>query len=153
VMSKYFRMRLAEAAQPEILPVGFKIISYYPALHRDKIPLIYSDSFQEEPWAEDWDSFAGFDPKGVFLAVDTKTDELVGFIISYERENYGYISVVAIIPKWRRKGVASCLIKTAIRRFGIMEIETILVDVEEGNTPGVNLYTKAGFAVKEMFEE
>ncbi len=152
-MSKYFRLKLAKAIEAEISPTDYKIVSYSPALHHGKIPYVYSDSFQKQPWADDWDSFLGFDPEGVFLAVDAKTGTLIGFIVSYCKENYGYISVVAVIPGWRRKEVASSLIGTAIKRFRSMKIETVKVDAEEINTPALNLYKKAGFVVEETFED
>jgi ribosomal protein S18 acetylase RimI-like enzyme len=152
-MSKYFRMKLAQAREPEISPSGFKIVSYSPALHHDKIPYVYSDSFQKEPWDEEWDTFIGFDPEGVFIAVDAGTGKYIGFTISYCKGDYCYISIVAVIPEWRRKGVASSLIKTVIKRLRSMKKEMVRVDVEERNTPAVNLYKKAGFVVEETFEE
>jgi ribosomal protein S18 acetylase RimI-like enzyme len=152
-MAKYFRLKLAQARETETSPTDFQIASYSPALHHDKIPYIYADSFQKRPWEDDWDTFIGFDPEGVFIAVDAGTGKYIGFIISYCKGDYCYISVVAVIPKWRRKGVASSLIKTAIERFGSVKIETVRVDVEQINTPAINLYKKAGFVVEETFED
>ncbi len=152
-MSKYFRMKLAGTFGPDITPAGFRIVSYCPALHHNEIPFIYAESFHEAPWDDDWDTFLGFDSEGVFIAVDAGTGKYIGFIISYSKEDYGYISIVAVIPKWRKKAVASSLIRTAIQRFGSMKMETVRVDVEEINTPAINSYKKAGFVIAETFEE
>ena len=152
-MTKFLRMEFVGSFQSETSPSEFQIISYCPSLHHDKIPLIYSASFKEKSWGSDWDNFPEFDPNSVFLAVDIKTDEPIGYVISFKRDNFGYISVVAVIPKWQRRGVASTLIKTAVQHFHSLKIKTIKIDVEETNILAIKVYEKIGFIVIETFED
>ncbi|MFI5274018.1 MAG: GNAT family N-acetyltransferase [Ktedonobacterales bacterium] len=61
-----------------------------------------------------------------------------------------YISSVAVLPAYRRRGIARRLVEATIaearRRGGKM----VVLDVIEGNTPAIDLYLKLGF---ERFDE
>jgi ribosomal protein S18 acetylase RimI-like enzyme len=146
-------MELVDSFQAETSSSEFQIISYCPSLHHDKIPLIYSASFEERSWDGDWDNFSEFDPNGVFLAINIKTNEPIGYVISFTRDNFGHISVVAVMPNWQRRGVASALIKAAVEHFCSLKIKTIKIDVEETNIPAIKVYEKVGFIVIEKFED
>lgn len=152
-MKKYFRMELENPFPSEISPTEFRIVAYSPSLHHNKIPSLYWNCFKEKSWDNNWDSFPEFDPNGVFLAIDNKTTELTGLIVSFKRKGFGYISVVAVVPKWRRKGVASSLLKTVINRFHSLNIKTVKIDAETMNPSAVNLYKKTGFTVGETLED
>lgn len=152
-MTKFLRMELAGSFQAEISSSEFKIISYCPSLHHDKIPLIYSASFKKEPWGSDWDNFPEFDPNSVFLVVNIETSEPIGYVISFKKDNFSYISIVAVIPKWQRRGVASDLIKPAVQHFRSSKIKKIKIDVEETNIPAIKVYEKVGFIFIETFED
>ena len=144
-MTKFLRMEFVGSFQSETSPSEFQIISYCPSLHHDKIPLIYSASFKEKSWGSDWDNFPEFDPNSVFLAINIETNEPIGYVISFKRGDSGYISVVAVMPKWQRRGVASALIRAAVQHFRSSKIKTIKIDVEETNIPAMKIYEKIGF--------
>ena len=131
-MTKFLRMEFMGSFQAETSPSEFQIISYCPSLHHDKIPLIYSTSFKEKSWGSDWDNFPEFDPNSVFLAINIETNEPIGYVISFKRDNFGYISVVAVIPNWQRRGVASALIKAAVHHFCSLKIKTIKIMIAPG---------------------
>lgn len=152
-MTKFLRMEFVGSFQSETSPSEFQIISYCPSLHHDKIPLIYSASFKEKSWGSDWDNFPEFDPNGVFLAINIETNEPIGYVISFKRGNFGYISVVAVIHKWQRRGVASALIRAAVQHFLSSKIKKIKIDVEETNIPAIKVYEKIGFIVIETFKD
>ncbi len=66
---KLYRMELSIRSQVPTAPQSIEIIRYCSFLHRNHIPQIYSESFGEEPWTDDWEDFDKFDPNGVFLAI------------------------------------------------------------------------------------
>ncbi len=152
-MTKFFRMEFKGSSQSKTSSNEFQIIPYCSSLHHDKIPFIYAASFKDKPWDTDWDTFSEFDPSGIFLVMNTETKELVGYVISFKRKNFGYISVVAVIPNWQRHGVASALIRTAIQYLHSLNIETLKIDVEEKNIQAKELYKKTGFIIVETFED
>jgi len=68
-------------------------------------------------------------------------------------KDFGYISVVAVMPEYRRRGVASALISTAIRYLKSLGLSLVKIDVYTTNTPAIEAYTKLGFQVIDAFEE
>jgi len=152
-MKKLFRMELVSDIAPTAPPESTRIVAYCPSLHRGRIPLIYAEAFGEKPWPDDWDDFDEFDPKGIFLATDPPTDKIIGYVISFRRKDFGYISVLAVLPTYRRQGIASALIKTAIQYLRSLGVSAVRVDVHVTNTPAIQAYKKLGFEVVDTFKE
>jgi len=134
-------------------PQKISIIPYSPEQHHEAIRYIYSEAFGENPWPADWDAFDEFDPKGVFVASHTQTGEPVGYVISFKRRDFGYISVVAVIPEFQRQGIASGMINAAVDYLQSLHLRKVAIDVYATNTPAVEAYKKMGFRVVETFEE
>ena len=149
---KLFRMKLCGTPKGRTSPPQIDIVPYYSLLHHEAIRCIYSKAFAEDPWPADWDAFDEFDPKGVFVASHTQTDTPVGYVISFRRRNFGYISVVAVIPGFRRQWIASALIRTAIVYLRSLNLGDVVIDVYVTNTAAVEGYKKMGFRVVETFE-
>jgi len=124
------------------------ILSYREKIHKEILPVIYSKAFTDEPWKDDWDTFESFDPAGVFLAVDSTYSTPVGFIISFLVENYGYISVLAVIPEYQNMGYGEMLLGKAIEYLSRKGSKKICIDVEETNFNAIKLYEKNGFSRK-----
>jgi len=55
------------------------------------------------------------------------------------------ISTVVVNPRFKRKGIATKMIETALKIAKERKIEIVKIDVEAKNTPAVKLYLKAGF--------
>jgi len=109
---------------------------------------LYGAAFNEEPWPADWPDFAGFDAGGVFLARDR--GELVGFVVSFvrpQRPDQGYISVVATAPSYRRRGIATALIHSAVERLWRRGCQEVMIDVAAQNLPARGAYEQCGFRV------
>ena len=71
-------------------------------------------------------------------------DTLVGFLdysVMYEKIEINYIF---IINEYRRKGIASNLIKYVIDNY---DFENITLEVNVNNTNAINLYKKLGFKI------
>jgi len=59
----------------------------------------------------------------------------------------GHIVSVAVLPKYRRKGVAQALIAKATEGMLAYNAKQCFLEVRVTNTPAVNLYKKLGFDV------
>lgn len=152
-MTKFFRMEFKGACEPPAASGEFRVIPYSRDPHHEEIPLIYANSFKEKAWGKDWDNISEFDPKGVFLAEAGESGELIGYVVSFKRKDFGYISVVAVKTDWRKRGVASALIKTAVAYLHSLSLKTVKIDVEEKRVPAIELYKKIGFSVVETLED
>jgi len=130
------------------------IIRHYSAKrHHESIRSVYGRSFGTDPWPSDWDRFDEFDPDGAFVAEDAETAEAVGYVLSFRRADYGYISVAAVAPEHHRRGIGFALVKTAVRYLRGLGLREIRIDAYVDSTPAVNLYRKVGFEVEKTFED
>jgi ribosomal-protein-alanine N-acetyltransferase len=83
--------------------------------------------------------------KEVHLAV-TK-DEIVGFVIIQMSGAFtGYIQMVAVMPKWRNKGIGSKLIKFAENRI-FRKKPNVFMCVSSFNKKAQKLYNKLGYEI------
>jgi ribosomal protein S18 acetylase RimI-like enzyme len=79
-----------------------------------------------------------------FLVAEADS-EVVGTTIVNSRGKVGYISAVMVHPDYRRKGVATRLMKNAIEYVQKKRMSRAVLHVESTNTPAISLYTKLGF--------
>ncbi|MEW6217217.1 MAG: GNAT family N-acetyltransferase [Candidatus Bipolaricaulota bacterium] len=114
---------------------------------------LYGAAFGDAPWPEDWDRFERFDPHGVFVARNADTDHAVGFCVSFCRDAFGYISVVAVLPECRRAGVASALVHAACAYLRGLGLAAVKVDAFTDSLPAVHLYEHMGFTVESTFPD
>jgi ribosomal protein S18 acetylase RimI-like enzyme len=56
-----------------------------------------------------------------------------------------YVASIAVYPEFRGRGVATALLLDAERRAQKAKAHRLVLDVEAGNSPAVNLYRKIGF--------
>ncbi|MFC1746187.1 GNAT family N-acetyltransferase [Candidatus Riflebacteria bacterium] len=133
--------------------MSIDIVPYSKASNHVEIPHLYAQAFGETPWPLHWDEFDGFDPQSVFMAKDCSTGKTVGFVIGFRRDDFGYISVVAVIPAFRRRNIATALIKEAIEYLGSLQLTEIMIDVEVENYAAVEVYRKLGFEILRTFTE
>ena len=130
-------------------PPGYRIDPYRPDRHHPVIPATYGEAFGAEPWSSDWHAFEEFNPEGAFLAVEVASGAGVGFVLCFQRNEYGYISVVAVDPAHQRIGLASALVSTAVDYLGSLGLEAVRIDAWEDSPPGVACYEGLGFTVFE----
>ncbi len=141
---EFIRLHLSELTNFDVSE-NIVIIKYDSKIHHDLIPLLYSEGFNDNPWSNDWDNIKEFDSDGVFLLRDKNKDIYIGFAISFNRDNYGYISVVTILPKYRNNGYARILLKQCVKYLKSIGIKEIIIDVKADNIIALNLYKKIGF--------
>jgi [ribosomal protein S18]-alanine N-acetyltransferase len=75
----------------------------------------------------------------------TKGRTLAGFILSRMAADEAEILSVAVAARWRGRGLARRLLDLNLRRLAGLGVRTVFLEVEEGNTPALRLYDRAGF--------
>jgi ribosomal-protein-alanine N-acetyltransferase len=117
--------------------------------HRDhdRIPEIYAAAFGRPPWPNEWEQFDHFDPSGVFVAESSDSGAGVGFAICFRRGTAGYISVVAVRPEYRRRGIASALVRAAADYLASLGLRLLRIDAYADAPAAVATYRSLGFEV------
>jgi ribosomal-protein-alanine N-acetyltransferase len=73
------------------------------------------------------------------------TGEPVGFVISRLVEGEAEILMVAVARSERGRGLAGRLIARHLGRLAARGVQTVFLEVDEGNDPAIKLYARAGF--------
>lgn len=71
--------------------------------------------------------------------------ELIGFIITRMAGDESEILSVAVAVSAQGRGLAGRLLHLHLRRLAGLGVRAVLLEVDENNTPAINLYTRAGF--------
>lgn len=145
VESKFQRMVLTKRQTSVSTPGSVDIVPYTKAFHHEQIRHLYAQAFEDSLWPRNWDKFEEFDENGVFVARDSTMGKLIGYVTSFRRKDFGYISVVAVIPTYRRKNVGSALIQKAIEYLHSLKSSQIIIDVDIENKAAIEAYKKLGF--------
>ncbi|MBR2133581.1 MAG: ribosomal protein S18-alanine N-acetyltransferase [Eubacterium sp.] len=92
------------------------------------------------PWSrEDLSAQLENETSHFYVAVcDGKVSGYMGLQI-FSKE--GYVTNVAVLPQFRRKGVAKALLERAMQN----EMDFITLEVRKSNSPAISLYKNAGF--------
>jgi mycothiol synthase len=117
----------------------------------------FRDHWGSQPTpVEAWDKFMTASTRRLdlsYLALDG--DEVVGLVIldvnedDWALQGYpsSYISLVGVIARWRRRGVAPALLAASLRASHDAGLERTALDVDSENPTGaLGLYTGMGFA-------
>lgn len=82
---------------------------------------------------------------GRVLLAATERDAVLGYIGMMHVLDEGYISNVAVSPKYRRRGVGGALIGAIIERGRELGLSFLTLEVRQGNAPARALYARHGF--------
>jgi len=117
-------------------------------------------SFDTAPTLVDIDGMRSRNPDYFFVAEDD-SGEVIGFITGYERMglsedvlrtwnagSVGYVELIAVDSRYRRKGIGRALLKTLLNRFQSSGIDIVDLDVPAEQEAAVELYKKLGFYVR-----
>ena len=75
------------------------------------------------------------------FAVATVDEKVVGYMGLQIFSGEGYVTNVAVLPNFRRMGIAKKLIEHQMQN----EMSFITLEVRESNLPAINLYESCGF--------
>ena len=81
---------------------------------------------------------------GVVRLKATADEEMVGFIAADIRraQNLAWISILGVLPAYRRKGIAKMLLQECEARLIVPKVR---LSVRASNQPGLSLYTSVGY--------
>lgn len=121
----------------KIIPMSAQHVTAVAALEK----LCFSD-----PWSENSVGSELDNPLSLWLvAMVDKT--LVGYIGSQCAAGECDMMNLAVSPDFRGRGIALSLVEALISRLIAQDIEALMLEVRESNTPAIRLYEKLGFSV------
>lgn len=71
--------------------------------------------------------------------------KVVGYMGMWKICDEGHVTNVAVLPEYRKKGIASLLISKMIDVCKCSEINSMTLEVRESNRDAINVYEKFGF--------
>lgn len=80
-----------------------------------------------------------------FFLVAEAGGELVGAVIGTHDGRKGWVNRLAVVPKWRRRGVGRRLVEAVEARLAERGIEIVAALVETANTPSLRLFAELGY--------
>ncbi|MBR5112608.1 MAG: ribosomal protein S18-alanine N-acetyltransferase [Clostridia bacterium] len=72
-------------------------------------------------------------------------DKTAGYIGVIETAGEAYITNIAVLPSFRRRGIAKALLTAAVDGAKKRDCEFITLEVRESNSAAISLYEGAGF--------
>jgi ribosomal protein S18 acetylase RimI-like enzyme len=72
-------------------------------------------------------------------------EKLASILLVISRENEEYISVIAVHPDFRGKGLAKTMLSASMKKLRDNGVKNISIGVDTFNTPAIQLYQKYGF--------
>lgn len=162
-----FDMGIEMSAKPSAPPFPEGITSR-PYQHEADLPLLvdvvrdaFSDHFGyvDEPFEKDlelirhWlNNDPHFDPDLVIFPVAEDTGEVVGCLLGLTQDHRnpaaGYIDTVGVRQRYRRRGLASAMLKRSLAQFWDRGTKKVNLDVDgESLTNAVALYERVGMRV------
>ena len=113
------------------------------AEHIDGLVKIENASFSK-PW-----TYSGFeneltnDTANFLVAVYNTTE--IGYIGFHIVLDEGYVANVAVLPEFRRCGIASILLENAVKLCREKNLAFLSLEVRKSNEKAISLYNKFGF--------
>jgi ribosomal-protein-alanine N-acetyltransferase len=100
---------------------------------------------------------------GYACVIGELEEEIIGYVLSRIERPFtsflgvqsakGHVISIAIIPKYRRKGLGIKIMKYGLKKLIDHEVETIYLEVRVSNVAAIEMYRKLGFYIKKEFKE
>ena len=79
-------------------------------------------------------------------ALLAESEQPVGMMVYRIAGDQADIMTIAVLPEHRRQGLAAALVEKALADIATHKIDTLFLDVEDGNVAAIALYEKYGFS-------
>ena len=164
-------IEMTERPTPPPLPAGFSPRPYRPEADLPILVDVARDAFSdhfghiEQPFEKSLELFRHwldndprFDPELVILAVDDGTGEAAGCLIGmtqdHRKPDAGYVDTVGVRRAYRRRGLATAMLKQSFAQFWERGTTIVRLDVDgESLTNAVALYERVGMKVFRQYVE
>ena len=111
----------------------------------DEVIALEEKAYGEHHWSKDsFLSELSNDLASYFSAFD-ETGKLVAYCGCWKIIEEAHVTTIAVLPEFRRKHIAECLLKTIIDDCYKNMVKFITLEVRVGNAPAISLYEKYGF--------
>lgn len=146
---------IAEAAPPE----GLKIVEWRMETREERAKYIeaYNIVFPERTWnVEGLEHFMKSDMwVGGTIITAFDGDDIAGGVMLYwktdgeaeDGNKQAYTENIFVMPKWRKKGVASCMIGKGLSYLAQRGAKTALLQVRANNIRALDIYKRMGYKV------
>lgn len=164
------RIDMTKRPAPINLPAGFVIRPYH---HDDDLPLLvdlvrdaFSDHYGhiEQSFERDLERFrhwlegsSYFETDRVMLAMDEATGAVAGSVMPmtehFRRPGVGYIDTVGVRKAYRRRGLASAMLRRSLVDYWDRGIKSVCLEVDgDSLTNALALYERVGMRVHSSFD-
>lgn len=96
------------------------------------------------PWSEAMLAEELYNDNASLVAAEGEDGTVLGYGMVRAVLDEGCLERIAVVPAYRRQGVAEELL-SAFLRFGQAHLAFLTLEVREGNAPAIALYEKLGF--------
>ena len=104
--------------------------------------LCFSEPWSREAFVSEFEE----NPRAYYLVAETG-GKILGYAGLWRIMDEGHITNVAVIPEYRRRGVASAILAALLKETAEMGIMHHTLEVRAGNAEARALYEKFGFSV------
>lgn len=115
-------------------------------MRREDIPQLVS--IEKACFAHPWTN-EGFEAELDNVGANFITVEVGGIIVGYigfhAVLDEGYVDNIAVLPEYRRRGIAAALMERAFKRCGELKLSFLSLEVRKSNLAAISLYEKYGF--------
>lgn len=91
-------------------------------------------------------------PESFYVATD-EAQKLVGYCVSSLHGEAAHLVSIAVHPKFRRKGIATILLRETLRFLMTHNILELLLEVNRKNTEAIAFYSRLGFEKTGMLKK
>lgn len=125
--------------QTERLEKHGMTLTDFSYIHLDGVSALEKICFHN-PWSKA-DLKAQIDNKNSHFLVALDGDTVAGYMGLQIIEKEGYVTNIAVLPQYRRQGIAHCLVIKSMKN----EMDFITLEVRQSNIPAISLYASLGF--------
>ncbi len=111
--------------------------------HLDAVAVLETVCFAA-PWTREGLAEELRNPQAHFLVAE-RDGETAGYIGVQEICGEGYVTNVAVLPQYRRKGIGERLVREAVRGAKLRGCDFLSLEVRVGNEAAIRLYERLGF--------
>lgn len=111
--------------------------------HLDAVAVLETVCFAA-PWTREGLAEELRNPQAHFLVAE-RDGETAGYIGVQEICGEGYVTNVAVLPQYRRKGIGERLVREAVRGAKLRGCDFLSLEVRFGNEAAIRLYERLGF--------
>lgn len=106
------------------------------AIHKECFPTYWNP--------DEFNNFFGVEGTHAFLVIKGETP--VGMMVYRAQFEQADIITIAVLPEHRKLGIARAMLEKSLAHMTKLGVETIFLDVEDGNQAAISLYEGYGFA-------